>query len=223
MAKDKVEVRPEVQAFLDAIAVDRKAGASREKSTKERNAATRGVFLASVAAFAAVKEWTADDVIRNYYEKAPKGQTLHNRRSEWNAIRKAAQDNASKAAALWPAQDDSDDAPKNITKQMFLDGIGIMNDQPLLTADAILSVVRTAKTKAEPNEGDLMAEMDATIMAVYTRFPATFAAFADHMNGIRMAYHAERAKGGYRTTEELVEAAKAAALTPVVTELKVAA
>lgn len=225
MAKGKVEaevVAGTPQAFEAAVSLDRAAKGAAQSSTKERNAATRGVFLTAVSVFATTPTWSADEAIRIYYEKPLKGTTLYNRRNEWNMIRDAARRNAGMAAQLWPTQEESEKAEvKNVTKEMFLKGCDLMNKQPTMTPAAILEAMRAAKAKVEQNEGDVMAAMDETIMALYTRFPATFAKYQEPLNAIRIAYHAERANGGHKTTVELAEA-EAAKPAPVA-ELKVAA
>lgn len=226
MAKETVKepVLPlAVQNVVDAIGIDRKAKGAAQASTKERNNATRGVFLSAVDAFAKEAGFDADTMIRLYYEKQPTKTTLYNRRNEWNDIRNAAKTNATKTALLWPSQDDSEKAEvRNITKQMFLDGVKLLNAAPLREVSDILTEVRTVKSK-DTNAGDVLAILDKAIVDLNARFMGDYAPYHEQLNTFRMAYHAARAKGAHRTTEELEAEAEKAAAAPVVAPLKVAA
>jgi hypothetical protein len=229
MAKDTVKeptVAPAIQDYINAVDTDRKAKGAAQASTKERNTATRGVFLSAGVAFAAVKEWTADDAIRIYYpaDKQPTKTTLYNRRNEWNDVRDAFRSNATRAAALWPTQDEAEKAKeKNVTKQMFLDACKMANADPLATPETIVAIVRKGKAKTDPNAGDILAEIEAGIVALNTRFMGDYAPYHEAFNSFRMAYFANHAKGMHLTSDELEAQAEKEAAAATVAPLKVAA
>jgi hypothetical protein len=189
-----------------AIAAERSANDNGKASVANRNAATRGVWIATIEAAAAVPAFNAEAWFAAYYAgiDAPKGQTKSSRLTEARSVIEAARKDVATVTALWPVKPEGDNDVPRVNRAWFFRAVNAFRSGNNAPPAAILEATKKAPV-AEANDGDVLVEMIGLASILYTKHPSTFAKLQGPLITLQQEYNAARLRGEFRTSDELAK------------------